>query len=56
MAFPNDLKPKGSFDLIRIGNDNDGGYLVDKNSVLKSKSLIAMGISTDWSFEKHSLI
>ena len=52
MAFPNDLKPKGSFDLIRIGNDNDGGYLVDKNSVLKSKSLIAMGISTDWSFEK----
>jgi len=52
MAFPNDLKPKGRFDLIRIGNDNDGGYLVDKNSVLKSKSLLAMGISTDWSFEK----
>ena len=52
MAFPNELKPKGSFDLIRIGNDNDGGYLVDKNSVLKSRSLIAMGISTDWSFEK----
>jgi len=52
MPFPRDLKPKGTFDLIRIGNDNDGGYLVDKNSVLKSKSLIAMGISTDWSFEK----
>jgi len=52
MPFPINFKPKHSYKLIRLGNDCDGGYLVDEESVLKSKFLIGMGISTDWSFEK----
>ena len=55
--LPTKFKPKGTFNLIRLGKDNDGGYLVEKNSINGSKSLIAMGIGKDWSFEKdfHSL-
>ena len=50
--LPTKFKPKGTFNLIRLGKDNDGGYLVEKNSINGSKSLIAMGIGKDWSFEK----
>ena len=52
MPFPVNLKPKHSYKLIRLGSDRDGGYLVDEKSLMKSGCLIAMGISTDWSFEK----
>ena len=52
MPFPVNLKPKHSYKLIRLGSDRDGGYLVDEKSLTKSGCLIAMGISTDWSFEK----
>ena len=46
------FQPKHLYDLIRIGKDNDGGYLVEKKSLKNAKSLISFGISTDWSFEK----
>jgi hypothetical protein len=29
---------------IRIGKNNDGGYLVEKNSLLNSESLVSFGI------------
>lgn len=51
MSFPERLKPKKNFLLKRIGKDNDGGYLVDLNSIKNSKSLISFGINDDWSFE-----
>lgn len=50
--FPKFLKPKNSYRLKRLGKKNDGGYLVDINSILKSKTLITLGINDDWSFEK----
>jgi hypothetical protein len=46
------LKPKHLYELIRVGKDGDGGYLIEKKSLEDSKSLISFGISTDWSFEK----
>jgi hypothetical protein len=49
----NKLKPKRSFDLLRIGKKNDGGYLVEKNSYKNSEFLIGVGINDDWSFEKN---
>ena len=49
------LKPKKKFNLIRLGNKFDGGYLVDKNSILSSKNLLSFGINDDWSFEKDFL-
>lgn len=50
--LPNYFKPKNEYDLIRLGQNNDGGYLVEKQSVLNSNSLITLGLGYDWSFEK----
>ena len=49
----NKLKPNYKYDLIRIGNLADGGYLVERNSHYKTNFLIGLGINDDWSFEKN---
>ena len=53
--LPKCFKPDFNYDLIRLGKDNDGGYLVSKESVLRATALIGMGISADWSFEEEFL-
>jgi len=50
--LPNNFKPKKLYDLIRVGKNNDGGYLVGPKSILDSQCLISFGINNDWSFEK----
>lgn len=40
-------------ELIRIGKNNDGGYLINLNDVKKTKTLISLGIGSDWSFENE---
>ena len=50
--LPKELKPKYCYNLLRLGKNNDGGYLVEKESLLNCESLISCGISLDWSFEK----
>ncbi len=50
--IPKIFKPKYEYDLIRLGKNNDGGYLVEKESIFKSNSLISLGLGHDWSFEK----
>jgi len=47
------LKPKHTYDLIRLGQDNDGGYLLEKESAQKTKHLVSFGLADDWSFEKE---
>lgn len=42
-------------DLIRLGKNNDGGYLVSEIDVLRSKKLLSIGIGEDWSFEEDFL-
>jgi hypothetical protein len=49
------LRPRYSFDLVRIGKNNDGGYLVGTNSLERSRYLISLGIGDDWSFEEDFL-
>ena len=39
-------------DLIRVGKENDGGYLVSKKDIENADVLIGLGISDDWSFEE----
>jgi hypothetical protein len=50
--LPKDFRPKKNYQLVRLGKNNDGGYLVGLNSILESESLISFGIKDDWSFEE----
>ena len=38
-------------DLIRLGSQNDGGYLVCQDDIKESEVLLDLGISDDWTFE-----
>ena len=51
--LPKSYKPDGSFDLIRLGSDNDGGYLVDPKSIENSAALLALGIGKKLEFRKR---
>lgn len=53
IQIPTFLIPYENKKLIRLGNDYDGGYLVDEQTVHDSQYLISIGIGYDWSFEKH---
>jgi len=48
------LKPYSTNELtkIRLGKSNDGGYVVAKELIYKSKTLISFGIGNDISFEE----
>ena len=50
LMLPIEFKPQNEYELIRLGQDNDGGYLVDKKSIDDSKSLITLGLGFDWTF------
>tara|TARA_A100001035_G_scaffold26786_1_gene18035 strand:+ start:669 stop:1439 length:771 start_codon:yes stop_codon:yes gene_type:complete len=50
--LPNFFSFKSSNDLIRIGKDNDGGYLVSKKDLEIADVLLSLGISNDWTFEE----
>lgn len=51
--LPEKLKPKFQYELVRVGSNNDGGYLVEKNSLSDSIFLIGGGINDNWEFEKQ---
>lgn len=51
--LPEQLKPKFQYELVRVGSNNDGGYLVEKNSLSNSIFLIGGGINDNWEFEKQ---
>jgi len=55
ITLPRIFEPFYCSGLIRIGKDNDGGYLVNKEDISKSKSLLSFGINDDWSFEEQFL-
>ena len=52
MALNKIFSPSAKYKLIRLGKNNDGGYLVGENSILQSNYLISFGLDLDWSFEK----
>jgi len=56
-VLPKILKPYhiNKSNLIRIGPEKDGGYIVDKRILNKSKVVITLGLNDDWDFEKDYL-
>jgi len=55
--LPNFLKPFhiDNQKLVRVGPKLDGGYVVDKKSILNTDVIIACGLNDDWEFEKSFL-
>ena len=41
--------------LIRIGPNLDGGYVLDKRIIQITEKIITCGLNDDWEFEKHFL-
>ena len=55
--LPKIFKPYKSTkkNLIRVGPNTDGGYVIDKRVIKKVKTLISCGLNDDWEFEKEFL-
>ena len=49
------FKPKFLNDLIRVGGNSDGGYVVNERSIRSSQYLLSFGVNADWSFEEECL-
>jgi len=49
------LAPVLISDLVRLGNESDGGYVLPKSVIQSADFLISMGINTDWSFDEDFL-
>ena len=47
----NFLKPLKTPNLIRLGRKADGGYVVDKQIIQNTNTLVSFGLGSDWSFE-----
>jgi hypothetical protein len=52
IKLPMILQPFYCDDLVRLGKDNDGGYLVNRQDVEKTTKLVSLGIGGDCSFEE----
>jgi hypothetical protein len=48
-----DLHPVAFESLARVGNANDGGYVVPLNAVTAAHALVSFGLSHDWTFERE---
>lgn len=53
IKLPKILQPFHCNDLVRLGKNNDGGYLVHKGDSWSTYSILSFGVGTDLSFEKE---
>lgn len=54
--MPAALRPWHCDDLVRLGSDGDGGYLVRETDIASAEVLVGMGIADDWTFERDFLL
>ena len=47
-----DFRPVACDELGRVGNRNDGGYVVPLQAVTAAGALLSFGLSHDWTFER----
>ena len=55
--LPHIFKPfrSNKYNLLRVGPRKDGGYIIDRRVIKKSKTVITCGLNDDWEFEKNYL-
>lgn len=46
------MAPSAVQDLIRMGKDWDGGYVISASTVDAAQGLLSLGVNTDWSFDR----
>lgn len=51
----NFLTPMITNQLVRIGRNGDGGYILPESIVQETDTLVSMGINDDWSFDEDFL-
>jgi|GEM_PF-6703207 len=49
------IQPDQNLDLLRLGRESDGGYVLGKVVIDTCDALISIGINNEWSFEKAIL-
>jgi hypothetical protein len=42
-------------DLLRLGKNSDGGYIISKHQIERTECLLSFGVNEDWSFETDFL-
>lgn len=52
VTLPKIFMPFYCENIVRLGKNNDGGYLVNGSDVMKSNNLLSFGIGEDVSFEQ----
>lgn len=55
VTLPKILQPFKCDQLIRLGKNNDGGYLVNSHDITKTKNFFSFGVGEDFSFEMDFL-
>ena len=48
------IQPAAIPDLVRLGRDHDGGYVVAARSIDRATTLLSLGVNDDVSFETHA--
>ena len=51
--LPTELKYYTASDLIRVGKDYDGGYLISRSDFDETEVVLGFGMNDDWSFERQ---
>ena len=49
------LQPIRCTDLSRLGSPHDGGYVVSVRALRRASTLVSLGLSVDWNFERAAL-
>ncbi len=52
IELPELLRPMHNDNLIRVGSDNDGGYILPKQLVTECDFLLSFGLNINWTFEE----
>lgn len=50
-VFPASWQPRSAADLVRVGPDEDGGYVIGAAALARTKRLVSGGLFDDWRFE-----